>query len=113
VTSVELATLSTAMWLIATVALFVLLASWSAGESWGLTSTLVQGVRSWADRDRRTVPITSPFRESLRPILDPYAFARRNDAAAGAPVEARAGSRPEACAPGAEIVELGERRLQR
>ena len=113
-TDAELTMLSTVAWVVATAALFILLAGWSAGESWGLTASLVQGVRSWADRDRRGGPITSPFREPLRPILDPYAFVRRSSSAAeGVPGEARAGSGQIARTPDVEIVELGERRLRR
>jgi hypothetical protein len=113
---IELTTLSTLCWLVATVALFILLAGWSAGESWGLTASLVHGVRGWADRDRRTGPVTSPFREPLRPILDPYAFVRRPAGATSAADTlggSRGSSRAGAGVPGAELIELGERPFRR
>jgi hypothetical protein len=103
--SVQLATVSTALWLVAVVALFILLAGWSTGSSWGLTSAIVRGVRGWAERDGRLVP--GPSTESLAPILDPYAFVRRGGAQGQPPVDAE--WRVEGLE--VEIIELGERRL--
>ena len=99
-TSVQLASMSTALWVVATVSLFILLAEWSGGASWGLTASIVRGVRGWSDRDGPRAPDTSPSEEPLRPILDPYASLRRSPP-------------PSAPAPAAEVIELGERRLAR
>lgn len=62
-TDSELTLLSTVAWVVATVALFMLLARWSTGASWGLASSLVNGIRSWTAGDdaapRRTESSTS------------------------------------------------------
>jgi hypothetical protein len=101
-TDVHLATMSTALWVVATVSLFILLAGWSSGESWGLTASLVRGVRGWADRGGRPMPGAPPHGEPLRPILDPYAFVRRADPRA-----------PSSSDADVEVIDLGERRLER
>jgi hypothetical protein len=106
-TGVQLATASTWLWIVATVSLFILLANWSSGSSWGLTASIVRGVRSWSDRDEATGSLTSPSAETLRPMLDPYAFLRR-DVRDGEPFGASL-TRDEAA--DVEIIELGERRL--
>jgi hypothetical protein len=98
-TSVQLASMSTALWIVATVSLFIVLAEWSSGTSWGLTASIVRGVRGWSDREGLGA-VTSPSGESLRPILDPYASLRRSPPASG-PV------------PAAEVIELGVRSLPR
>jgi hypothetical protein len=95
-TSVQLATMSTGLWIVATVSLFILLAEWSSGASWGLTASIVRGVRGWSDHDRAPESTAEP----LRPILDPYASLRRSPQLSG-------------LTPAAEVIELGERRLSR
>ena len=77
-------------------ALFILLAGWSTGGSWGLSASIVRGVRGWAEHDSGRMPVTSPFVEPLRPVLDPYATLRRGPVREVAAVE---------------IIELGERPL--
>ena len=101
----ELATLSTIAWLVATVALFILLAGWSTGSSWGLTAALVRGVRSWSDRPEPSVRTsTSPAAEALAPLLLPPL---RSPATHHAPAP---GAVP---VPLAEIEDLWTRRLYR
>ena len=92
-TDVQLATLSTLAWLVAMVTLLILLAGWSTGTSWGLTASIVRGVRGWSDRDdQRSLPV-SPGAEDLPPIIH-RALDRR----------------PEPMVT-AELVDLGNRRL--
>jgi hypothetical protein len=114
-TGVQLATVSTALWVVATVALFILLAGWSTGSSWGLTASLVRGVRGWSDRPERPISAASPPSEQLRPILDPYAFVRRPARRSSSNDDPDPGTYAEAqTAAGAmhaDIVELGERHL--
>jgi hypothetical protein len=115
VSGIQLATASTALWVVATVALFILLAGWSTGTSWGLTATIVRGVRGWSDRDGRPIALASPGTEALRPMLDPYAFMRRDARPPTGPaspvVPAPLADAPGIRAPEAEVIELGERRL--
>jgi hypothetical protein len=104
-TSVQLATMSTGLWIVATVSLFILLAEWSSGASWGLTASIVRGVRGWSDRDVPPERITSPSVAPLRPMLDPYGSLRRSgDAAVRQP-----GDEPTSI----ELIDLGEHRLLR
>jgi hypothetical protein len=104
VTGVQLASMSTALWIVATVSLFILLAEWSGGASWGLTASIVRGVRGWADREGRPPSLTPPSVEPPRPILDPYASLRRPPRAAG--------TRTDPGAPTSELIDLGERPLR-
>lgn len=103
-TGVQLATLSTALWVVATVSLFILLAGWSNGESWGLTASIVRGIRGWPEDDQPTTTAASPVVEPTFPIL----VAKRpigGVAAARLPsVESQ---------PTVELVDHGERRLPR
>ena len=110
-TGVQLATMSTALWVVATVSLFILLAEWSGGASWGLTASIVRGVRGWSDRDAPPAStVSSPFVEVYSPFLDPSrpiggVAARRLPPVDPPPVRDTAS--------GAEVVDLGERRLPR
>ena len=106
-TDPQLATLSTILWLIATGSLFILLAGWSSGTSWGLTATIVRGVRGWADRDGPARTAASPFVDALPPLEDGL---RRRGGVEPAPAPGAAPTRP---APGAmlEVIDFGERRL--
>jgi hypothetical protein len=111
-TGVQLATMSTGLWVVATVSLFILLAGWSSGESWGLTASIVRGVRGWAEHDRPASIVSSPFTEPLGPTFVP----RRpiGGAAAARLPSARLPSGPAAGpGPAAELVDLGEHRLPR
>ena len=110
-TGVQLATMSTALWVVATVALFILLAEWSGGASWGVTASIVRGVRGWADRDGTPAStVSSPFVEPLSPLLVPKrpiggVAAQRLPFVDRPPVR-------EADAT-VEVVDLGEHRLPR
>ena len=107
-TSVQLATISTALWVVATGAMFILLAHWSTGDSWGFAASIVRGVRGWADRDAPAVPLARPDVEPFCPILDPYALLRRSSGEDSSRVEAV--NLAEAL--DVEIIDLGERRIR-
>jgi hypothetical protein len=110
-TSVQLATISTALWVVATVALFIVLANWSTGGSWGLTASIVRGVRGWSDLDVATGRVTSAEVDPFRPILDPYALLRRSHDVTRQQRDAvPRDSVP--VAPEVEIIELGQRRIR-
>jgi hypothetical protein len=49
-TDTELTAVSTFLWVVATVSLFILLAGWSTGASWGISSGIVNGLRGWTHR---------------------------------------------------------------
>lgn len=111
-TSVQLATMSTGLWIVATVSLFILLAEWSSGASWGLTASIVRGVRGWSDHDRAPEStVSSPFVEPLSPFLDPSrpigGVAARRLPLAAAPSE----SALPATEASVEVVDFGEHRL--
>ena len=112
-TGVQLATMSTGLWVVATVTLFVLLAHWSTGESWGLTASIVRGVRGWAQGDRPASTVGSPFAEPLGPMFVP----RRPIGGVAAARLPSAGAAPVApaldAARTAELVDLGGHRLPR
>jgi len=112
-TSVQLATMSTALWVVATVSLFILLAEWSSGASWGLTSSIVRGVRGWADHDPPATAVSSPFIDPLAPVgplVDP---SRPIGGAAAARLPAADRPSDQDAVVIVEIVDLGERRLPR
>ncbi len=99
-TDVELTSLSTVAWAVATSALFILLARWSTGGSWGITSGIVDGVRSWSRHDRSGETVASG---GLPPLDLP--MAQRPDNPRRAPLPwARVGGKPE-------IEELPSRRI--
>ena len=84
-TDAQLTALSTICWVVATVSVFILLAEWSAGTSWGISAGIVNGVRGWTrghgllgGRSSSTgelpplvLPSERPDREPQRPISDP------------------------------------------
>jgi hypothetical protein len=116
--SVQLATMSTGLWLVATVSLFILLAGWSSGESWGLTASIVRGVRGWAEHDRPATAVSSPFVESLGPMFVPRrpiggVAAARLPGATRPSASTSPSTRPFADnpAPAVEVVDLGEHRI--
>ena len=113
--SVQLATLSTGLWVVATVSLFIVLARWSEGDSWGLTASIVRGVRGWADRDRPVSTVSSPFVERPPSLLVPGRPIGGVNAArlAAGPALADAAPRGVDRQPSVEVVDLGERRLGR
>lgn len=82
----QLAMLSTALWLIAVGSLFVLLAGWSAGASWGIGIALARGVRGWSGREGSSTP-GSRGPETLPPMQIPPRGDAAIDAAPPPPVE--------------------------
>lgn len=112
--------LSTALVIIATVALFILLAEWSSGTSWGLTAAIVHGVRGWVGDEGATPPaseVRSPFTDPLAPLLVPRrpiggVAARRLPPVEDADRDRDVVDRVE-LADLAELVDLGERQLGR
>ena len=50
-TDAQLTALSTIAWIIGTTATFVLLAHWSAGGSWGISTAIARGVIGWTGRN--------------------------------------------------------------
>jgi hypothetical protein len=112
-TGPELATLSTLAGLVATVALFILLAGWSTDTSWGLTASIVRGVLGWSGRDGAPAAAISPSDQTLRPMQPPVRerlWAAAPTVASDAETEASAHS-VTAAEPSAEIEDLGSRRL--
>lgn len=107
-TDTQLTTLSTLCWLVGTVSLFILVAHWSMGESWGLTASIVGGVRGWSDRDAPHGPVISPYID----VLTPYpALGRPVGGVAAARLPATEQQPTAKALPIVEIIELGERRL--
>jgi hypothetical protein len=105
----QLTTLSTLAWLIGTVVLFILLAHWSAGGSWGISTAIARGLTGWAGRDAASSP-GSRSGDDLRPIqpprLDRLWGADRTEASTGVAAIAESTSGPLA-----ELEDLGSRRL--
>ena len=50
-TDAQLTALSTIAWVIGTATVFVLIAHWSAGGSWGISSAIARGLIGWAGRN--------------------------------------------------------------
>jgi hypothetical protein len=50
-TDAQLTALSTIAWIVGTATTFVLLAHWSAGGSWGISSAIARGVIGWTGRN--------------------------------------------------------------
>jgi hypothetical protein len=95
-TGPQLATLSTALWAILTVAFLIVFGRWSAGESWSILPGLVRGVRDWAS-EHAASRSTSP---------SPWAVAASRGSSPAAGTEP---APPEAAE--AEVEELGTRTL--
>lgn len=114
-TDLELTNLSTALVVIATIALFIVLAEWSSGTSWGLTAAIVHGVRGWADDHLPAAAVVeSPFAEILAPLIVPRrpiggVAARRLPPAEELNRDRDVVDRVEL----AELVDLGERPIDR
>jgi hypothetical protein len=109
VSDTQLITLSTLAWLIGTVTLFILLAHWSAGGSWGISTAVAHGLTSWAGRGGDAERISSSSAD-LRPMAPPqlerlWGADRRHS-------PERAG-RSLADVAVAEFEDLGSRRLAR
>ena len=99
----QLTTLSAFAWIVATVFVFNLLARWSSGGTWGISTAIAQGLIGWTGRngiiagewsgDDELPPIALP------PADRPNLSARRSKELAFDPH------------PRAEIEDLGSRRL--
>jgi len=50
-TDAQLTALGTIAWIVGTATTFILLAHWSAGGSWGISSAIARGVIGWAGRN--------------------------------------------------------------
>jgi hypothetical protein len=102
-TGAQLTTLSTLAWLVGTVTLFILLAHWSAGGSWGISSAIARGIIGWAGRNG-TIAGEWPSDDDLGAIRPPDVD------------RLWAGDSPNQDAPLdqpiAEIEDLGSRRLR-
>ena len=101
-TDSDLTALSTLLWTIATGALFILLAQWSDGSSWGITAGIVRGLRTWSGRDPHGRPAARS--DSSFSALDPGPRPIGGVAAARLPAEAK---------PDAELIDLGEHAVPR
>jgi hypothetical protein len=77
-TDTELTTLSTIAWIIATVTLFMLLASWSNGTDLGVTTGIVRGVRGWRRHASGIVQGPGKRRSSTAGELPPLDLAPRD-----------------------------------
>ena len=102
-TDTELTALSTFAWLIGTVTLFILLAHWSAGGSWGISAAVARGIIGWAGRSG-AIAGTWPSDEELGPILPPETARLWGEPGIGA-------TSADAAEPVAEMEDLGARRL--
>jgi hypothetical protein len=122
-TGSQLATLSTLAWCVATTALFILLAQWSAGGSWGITDSIVRGVRGWARTTGQEVDLQPfaispgaiessalPGESSRGAVAAPDRRLRTPEPAFGAGISPPA-SRSEEIRPTAVVEDLGTRRL--
>jgi hypothetical protein len=100
VTDAQLTTLATLAWLVGTVTLFILLAHWSAGGSWGISAAVARGIIGWAGRNGSFAGEWSSTDE-----LPPIQLPERSPTPSRA---VRAPFRDEATA---ELEDLGTRRL--
>jgi hypothetical protein len=116
VTGSQLATLSTIAWLVGTTVLFALLARWSDGGSWGITTAVTRGLIGWSGRKGSIAgewpsgdewPSPGRLPTSDAPASDRPSGAHANPAA----TNGAAGSESLDSAPIAELVDLGARRL--
>ena len=101
-TDSDLTALSTLLWTIATGALFILLAQWSDGSSWGITAGIARGLRTWSGREAADGRGRSSALQL--PTIDPEPRPIGGVAAARLPPEAP---------PDAELIDLGEHAVPR
>ena len=105
-TDQQLTALSTIAWIIGTGTAFILLAHWSAGGSWGISSAITRGLTGWTGRSF-SMARERPGDEDLAPIRPP-----RLDRLWAAKADSTIGSAPPGDLPMAEIEDLGTRRLR-
>jgi hypothetical protein len=103
----QLTTLSTIAWLVGTSLLFVLLAHWSTGGSWDISSAIARGLTGWTRRNGSPGHPAGDLPPMAPPQLDRlWGVAGRTEAArpaVGVDV---------ADEPAAELEDLGSRRLR-
>lgn len=104
-TDQQLTTLSTIAWIIGTTTVFILLAHWSAGGSWGISNAIARGIIGWTGRSG-SLAGEWPSDDDLGPIRPPsldrlWAGEQPPPAPYPSPSEL----------PLAEIEDLGSRRL--
>jgi hypothetical protein len=105
-TDTQLTAISTIAWVIGTTTTFILLAHWSAGGSWGISSAIARGLTGWAGRNGSFAGEWS--RETDLPPLESPAIDRLWAGEDDVPPIENA-HQPQAFA---EIEDLGERRIQ-
>ena len=115
-TDAQLTTLSTIAWVIATTALLILLANWSAGGSWGISGAIARGLSGWAGRDGvggRAAASATELRPIEAPHLERLWASEPGATESGATVLGSASSAQPfgGAEPGAELEDLGARRL--
>lgn len=112
-TDLQLTALGTVAWLIGTAMLFILLARWSAGGTWGIANAVVRGLTGWVGGEA-SAGARSPSGGELRPMqtprLDRLWGSHLGQAAAAAMTPAAEIADP---APMAEVKGLGGRRRDR
>ena len=107
-TDTQLTALSTIAWVIGTATVFVLIAHWSAGGSWGISSAIARGLIGWAGRNGSFAGDWS--RETDLPPLEPPALDRLWSGE-GDPSDVRMTATAVADLPIAEVEELPTRRI--
>lgn len=107
-TDAQLTTLSTILWLVGTCTLFVLLAHWSAGGSWGISSAIARGLTGWTGRTTGGARPASDLPAMESPRLDRLWGADPRGLEVASPALADSSTAPS---PVAELEDLGARRL--
>lgn len=102
-TDAQLTALSTFSWLIGTAVMFILLAHWSAGGTWAISSAITRGLTGWTGRTGNLTG-SSPNDDELGPIRSPRIDRLWAGEEAPAPP-------PPSDQPVAEIEDLATRRL--
>jgi len=105
-TDTQLTALSTIAWVIGTATVFVLIAHWSAGGSWGISAAIARGLIGWAGRNGSFAGDWS--RETDLPPLEPPALDRLWSGEGDIPSIENGPQVPQVFA---EIEDLGERRI--
>ena len=101
-TDAQLTALSTLAWLIGTTTLFILLAHWSAGGTWGISSAIARGLTGWSGREAEG---PRPSAAEVRPMQTPE-MARLWGAVPEAGPQTAESDQVQS-----ELVDLGVRRL--
>lgn len=116
-TDSQLTALSTIAWIVGTASVFIFLARWSDGGSWGIAAAVARGLVGWAGRNE-AIAGEPPSADELPAIdasrLDRLWVARSRpgsgDAATGVDSAAAMDASPDS-QPIAEIEDLGTRRI--